>query len=86
MWEKTVMSDDEMWEHQTFGLRSGAIPQLQVEEIAKHQAELTGDIAFKAGIQEVISYAQTTRDLGNGTVYVVLSAPKDKLKDWGIEA
>ena len=51
-WEKTVMSGGKMWEHQTFGLRSGAITQLQVEEIAKYQAGITGDIAFKAGYKK----------------------------------
>ena len=65
MWEKTVMSDEQI------ATTQGAIPPevedmsgeelfyLALRTVAQAQAEITGEIAYKEGIKKVVEFVDT---------------------------
>ncbi len=102
-WQETVKTDGEFekWCHKHRKYESG---ECHVSESCavchrKVQAEITGDIAFKAGIREVVEWVESlpdtpTESICEGTNIRVPEPPaklvfsdnwQAKLKEWGID-
>jgi len=61
MWEETVMSDSLLKDIDKDGTRMGR------RQLAKAQAEITGDIAYKAGKEEGKKYKQPVYDFARAS-------------------
>jgi len=85
-WEDTVMSKEILSE-----LNSNMPPEAKYGEvfevIARTQTNITGDIAYKAGIKEVVEWLQEQNDVDDEIVpyYVINKKVLEKQsKEWGL--
>ena len=83
-WQETVINDNELQLAAKGFVIKGGKPEPEWKFIANKQAKITGDIAFKAGIKEVIEWMKTNlkEEYDEFSIWSIWQA---KLKEWGIE-